>query len=124
MVDIKQAIAGLDIPNYDDTSKQLPGTMPDFGIKKNYSMAIELAKNVGVTAIEVLPDNPFRSYALLVNDSDTDIYISLGGTAVVNKGIRINASGGAYEINSTNLYKGRFSAISSAADKTLLVVEW
>lgn len=73
---------------------------------------------------EVVGINPMRSYLLIVNDSDTDMYLNLGGPAVVNQGIRINNSGGSYEINSTNLFKGRVCAICSAASKKLLITEW
>lgn len=125
MVNIKQAVAGLDlIGDNGGVGKVLPPTAPNTGTRAGYAMSVELARAVGVTAIEILPPNPQRNYALMVNDSDTDIYLSLGGTAVVNKGIRVNSGGGNYEINSTNLYKGRITAISSAADKTLLSVEW
>lgn len=91
---------------------------------QQYVKAVELTRSIGTTAEEILPVNPQRSYALLMNDSDTAIYISLGGTAVANQGIRINANGGAYEISAVNLYRGRISAICSVASKTLLTVEW
>lgn len=67
-----------------------------------------------------------RVYVLLVNDSDTTIYIGLGAAAVANQGIRINAEGGAYEMSKAlgNLYTGAINAIhGGSGNKTLLVSE-
>ena len=75
------------------------------------------------TQVEILPVNPLRKYALLVNDSDSTAYIALGIPAAVNEGIRLNANGGSYEINLTNLFNGRIYAVSSVATKLLMVTE-
>ena len=80
--------------------------------------------DITTTSREVLHDNPLRRYALLVNDSDSAFYISLGQAAAANKGIRINSAGGSYEINSTNLFTGPVHAISTAVTKKLMVTEW
>lgn len=86
--------------------------------------SVHLNINLTTTQQEVLPANPGRSYALLVNDSDSVAYINLGGPAAANQGIRLNANGGSYEINSTNLFKGRIYAISTGATKKLMVTEY
>jgi len=84
-------------------------------------------KNVtcGTTSVLVLPANSKRLGAVLVNDSDTVIYIYLGdGPAVVNAGIRLNASGGAYEITSfNNPWMGQIHAICGSATKVLCITE-
>ncbi len=88
-----------------------------------------LAKGVNraVTVLDtntrVLRPNAKRKWAIFVNDSDTVIYLALGETATINSGIRLNASGGAYEINALNLWRGPVSAISSVTTKILCVVE-
>lgn len=82
-----------------------------------------IASSAG-SSIEILKENPARRYALFVNDSDTVMYLRLGQEAAVNRGIRLNASGGSYEINSTNLYPGRICFICSAASKNLMFIEW
>jgi hypothetical protein len=73
----------------------------------------------------VLSGNTHRKYALFVNDSDTTMYLFLGATAVLNKGIRLNANGGSYEmtIGQGNVYQGVVKVICSATPKTLLVAE-
>jgi hypothetical protein len=73
-----------------------------------------------------LAANASRKYAVLQNDSDTDIYIALGTAAVMNRGIKLNAGGGSYEIRSADgsLYKGDVYAICSVAGpKNLLLTE-
>jgi phage gp45-like len=73
-----------------------------------------------------LASNGDRVYALFINDSDTVIYLSLGATAVVNQGIRINANGGSYEMSEKagNLYMGVIYAIhGGSGTKKLLVTE-
>lgn len=82
--------------------------------------------DVAATSTAVLAANNDRKYALLVNDSDTAIYVSLGGTAVVNQGIRLNSRGGAYEISRKlgNLYTGAIKAIhGGSGTKKLLSLE-
>lgn len=63
-----------------------------------------------------------RQYAAIVNDGSTDIYLELSnGPAVLYEGIRLNAGGGAYEINLDNLYTGPIYCIAktSAASSTV-----
>lgn len=81
------------------------------------------AVTVGTTSIEVILENYNRLSATFVNDSDSPIYLSLGQEAKVNAGIRLNANGGAYEINLTNPWYGRVFAVSTAASKVLCVSE-
>lgn len=88
---------------------------------------LEIARNgnatVGTASVVVLAANRFRIGATFVNDSDTVIYLYKGDTAIANTGIRLNANGGAYEIGLNNLYRGKISAISSAASKNLVWTE-
>ena len=92
---------------------------------ESYTTATHGAVTVGTTSVVALSANSNRVYALFINDSDTVIYLKLGAAAVVNQGIRLNASGGAYEMSKKigNLYKEAINAITSAANKNLLVIE-
>ena len=83
-------------------------------------VAVTTASGIALAA------NANRLYALLINDSDTVIYIKLGATAVANQGIRLSAGGGSYEMSKKlgNLYTGVINAIhGGTGDKTLLVTE-
>lgn len=80
--------------------------------------------SVAVTSTLALAANSARIAALVVNDSDTDIYLKRGAAAVANQGIRLNAYGGAYEMSlkGGNLYRGAVYAIhAGTGTKTLLV---
>jgi hypothetical protein len=86
--------------------------------------AVHLNRDLSTTQEEVLPANPVRRYALLVNDSDSDAYIALGIPAVANQGIRLNASGGSFEISNVNPFYGRIHAISTGATKRMMITEY
>ncbi len=78
---------------------------------------------VGVASVSVMSADSGRGYALFVNDSNSEIYLSLGGPAVVGDAIRLNRRGGSYEIKQTNLYKGEVFAIATSASSNLGFVE-
>lgn len=78
---------------------------------------------VGNTSTVVLETNPKRVGATFVNDSDETIYLQKVVPAVASKGIRLNASGGTYEINLSNPFTGRIEAICASGGKNLCVVE-
>ena len=81
------------------------------------------AVTVGNTDTSVLAANNSRKSATFVNDSDESIYLQLGAAAVLNEGIRLNAAGGSYEINHTNLFTGAVNAICTSGSKVLTVTE-
>lgn len=79
--------------------------------------------SVNSSSTKVLATNKSRKTADIVNDSDEVIYLALGANAVMNKGIRLNAGGGNFEINSTNMWRGAVNAICSSGDKNLCFTE-
>ncbi len=81
--------------------------------------------SVGTASTVALVANANRLYALLINDCSESLYIKFGAAAVLNQGIRLNASGGAYEMAKPfgNLYTGTISAISTSGSMPLLVTE-
>jgi len=85
--------------------------------------AVHRNVSLGVASELILGRNTYRRHALLVNDSDAVIYLNLGSTAVANEGIRVNASGGSYEINLDNAYFGEVHAVATGAAKKLMVTE-
>jgi uncharacterized protein (DUF39 family) len=92
---------------------------------ENYINPKHTVVNADVANVQVLPRNELRRYAAFINDSDTTVYLSFGTPAVMNKGIRLNANGGMYEMFSGrgNLYKGDIYVISSVTGKSVLVTE-
>ena len=79
--------------------------------------------SVETSTTVALAANPSRTYASFVNNSNQDMYLGLGADAVMNRGIRINANGGSYEINDNNLFTGVVNAIASGGSKSLVVTE-
>lgn len=56
-----------------------------------------------------------RQYLALVNDSANTIYLGEGVAAVSGSGIRLNANGGVYEMDTTHLYTGAINCIASGS---------
>ena len=80
-------------------------------------------ESVGSSSTSVLSANASRVAATFVNDSDEKIYLCLKATAALSTGIPLNANGGSFEINQTNLYTGEVTAICASGSKTLCVTE-
>jgi len=79
---------------------------------------------VGNTSTVVLEANSNRKYALFVNDDDEVIYLARGSLAVMNEGIPLAPNRrGIYEINETNMYRDKITAICSSGSKNLCVEE-
>lgn len=66
-----------------------------------------------------------RQYMVIVNDGSNVVYLALDGdtAAVANKGIRLNAAGGSYEImaNEANDYRGAIRAIAVGGSSVVTV---
>ena len=75
----------------------------------------------------VLAANANRVWALIINDSDTIIYLNLGGAGVANTGIRLNAAGSSFKMSEAdgNLYLGPINANhgGGAVNKSLIITE-
>lgn len=77
--------------------------------------------SVGVASAQLVAANPDRVEITICNDHATNVvYLSLGGTAAVGSGIRINAAGGSY---TTAAYTGAINAIASGATTTVTISE-
>ena len=93
----------------------------------SYTTPAHTVVAVLATTTELLAANTDANYRLLVNDSAVVIYLGLGAAAVMNKGIRLEANGGTYEMTKWkgNLYTGVINAIraSGAGTDNVLVTE-
>ena len=85
----------------------------------------QTTSKVGSGNTVILNGNNNRKYFLFVNDSDTIIYLSSNGIATPNFGVRLNGSGGSYEMPADKFIPtGTISAIVLAGTtKNLLVSE-
>lgn len=91
----------------------------------NYLKASHTPVTVGTGSTVVVSANAARQYLLLVNDGTEAIYVSLGGAAALNAGIRINGNGGSYEmaVGYGNIYLGAVTGICTTGGMKLLVTE-
>lgn len=95
----------------------LTNIMPD-----EVSNITNLNVSIGTSSTQVLAANENRKLLILVNDSDENIYVSLGNTATLSNGIRLNADGGSFALDNP-IYKGVVNAISYSGNKILAGVE-
>jgi len=79
--------------------------------------------SVGPVTSEAVAQNHNRMCLTLVNDGPSTVYLGIGARAEINKGVRLNANGGSYEINSLNLSTGTVNAITSSGTSSLCVME-
>jgi hypothetical protein len=72
--------------------------------------------SVATTTTVIIPANPVAKYRGITNDGATPIYLAFGIPAEMNKGIRLNANGGAYEcsLQEGNMIIAAINGISSA----------
>ncbi len=60
-------------------------------------------KSVGNTTTVISAADPNRRYLAIVNDSSEVIYLAVDADAVMNRGIRLNANGGVFEMTGLHL---------------------
>ena len=78
---------------------------------------------VGSSTTQILASNSNRIYAIIVNDSDETIYLALSDSAEMNKGIRLGANGGTFEINNNKHFTGAINAICTSGSKNVTITE-
>ncbi|SRR6266571_283639 len=82
------------------------------------------AYNVTNASTTALAANATRRFILLVNDSDTDIYVNLAGaTAVLNQGVRLSANGGSLLLDTYCPVTAIKAIHGSSGNKALLFTE-
>ncbi len=79
---------------------------------------------VSTTSSTALAANTNRKNATFVNNGAADVTIRRGaGPAAAGAGIVLKANGGAYEIDSRNLYKGVVTCITASGTSSLAIEE-
>jgi hypothetical protein len=102
----------------------LSGTLPIRDAQRASSAAAPTSATVGVASSTVVASNTARTGLVLVNDSSLIIYLSLNGDAEVNKGIRLNANGGSFTMQSSTFSTGAIKAIATGAGANLCIQEF
>ncbi len=90
--------------------RPVPGaTELDFAEKTN-----DHSRTVDAASVVLAPPNRHRTACFITNNSSVTINVGLGRPATLTSGIRLNAQGGAFEINLTNLYRGEITCIGAS----------
>lgn len=110
---------------FDTPGRRADSLVDSRDVDGDYTTATYTTLSVTTTSQAALAANANRLYALFVNDSDVVIYLKNGATAVANQGIRLNASGGSYEMSKKagNLYRGAVNAIHAGTGNKVLLIE-
>lgn len=94
----------------DATGHIIPAATYDEGLTTISTNAV----SVLATSTQILTANANREYVAIINDGSTVLYLAFGNDAVSEQGIRLNASGGSYEMSGKTLFLGAINGISSA----------
>lgn len=108
-----------------NVSKNTPISLGgDIGVSY-YSTATNASSTVATTSRVIVNANVARQYLAIVNDGDQDVYLNFRATSTAGTGIRLNANGGAYEmdITSSNVYVGPVSAVTSTSTSAVTIIE-
>ena len=97
--------------------------MPADPLNWHSETVVDGTVSVAVATPLVLAANESRVNAVFVNDSSEVIYLARGNAAVIGSGIRLNANGGSYEIDASNLFVGAVNGIATGAGSNLTVSE-
>jgi len=87
---------------------------------KASSAGTNTAVSVGSSSTTVLASNANRKQAILVNDSDEEMYLKYGSGATANSGLRLNSYGGTLV---ETVYTGIITALCSSGSKVITVLE-
>ena len=67
--------------------------------------------------------NQKRSYLLVQNNSDTDMWLGIGAVPTIGTGIRLPANGGGYVAEDGFIPSGQVNIICSAAGKSFYALQ-
>lgn len=96
-------------------------TWPNSAAHSSQAETTHDSVSVGTSSVEIVAANNDRVEVTICNDHASQIlYLSLGGTAEANKGIRVNAAGGSY---TTSAYTGAINGIATGAATVATVSE-
>jgi hypothetical protein len=87
--------------------------------------AVSTAETLGTSDQAIVVANEQRKRLIICNGSSVHVWISMGETAVVGKGVFLAAAGGTFEVDPTEIYTGEIRGIAeSGAANKVGVVEW
>jgi hypothetical protein len=79
---------------------------------------------VGTTSSEIIAANIDRKGLVLVNDSTKICYLAFGDTAVIGRGIRLNANGGSFTMQESTFTTQSVNAIATYINSNMTIQEF
>jgi hypothetical protein len=119
---IESNTSALQAQNASNATK-LDNIISGFHAPKFYSVThstVTITGSVGSTT--VLAANAARKYALIVNSTATEAFLSLTGTATTTGGIPLYSKGSSYELNGSNLCTPAVAANCVSGSSVVLYV--
>jgi len=93
------------------------------GMSHDFSSGTPTAVTVGATSTKIVEAKENRSYLVITNDSDEEMYISLGSAAVQGSGIPLTVKGSLIEISGERPFRGAVYGICASGGKSASVFE-
>lgn len=78
--------------------------------------------SVGTNSTQLLPANPLRAYAHVINNTSFKVFVQIEAVAQLNMGFPVR-SGTVLFISGNDLYRGNINAISPVANTLIEVLE-
>jgi len=78
----------------------------------------------GTGVMQVLPANKDLNYAVIVNNSDNEVFLAVGTNAILGSGIMLTSKGSHYEITKDNYVAVEINAVGSADFMNLTYQTW
>tara|TARA_R110000751_G_scaffold2435_3_gene12751 strand:+ start:9725 stop:10117 length:393 start_codon:yes stop_codon:yes gene_type:complete len=99
----------------------VPETVTTIEGHLDFDTAVNFAVTVGSTSSIIRGTDADRKLLVLVNDSDSVLFLSLGSAAVMNTGIRLNANGGSIVLENP-IFTGPVYGICALGGKRIVGV--
>lgn len=87
----------------------------------NFTSATIDGVTIGTTSTLIAAASSSRKILRITNDSNEDIYIAEGTQAQLNKGTRLNRSGGIYQTDGDYPFKGAIYGICLSGGKNVCI---
>ena len=93
------------------------------GMAHDFRTSTPTSVVVGNTSTKILSAKENRAYVVITNDSDEEIYLSLGSPAVQGAGIPLTTKGSVIEIAGDKPFRGDVYAICTSGGKSVAILE-
>jgi hypothetical protein len=97
---------------------QKDGARGGFLVPNNPSMSVATSGRMAIGAgldVQLVSTTSRRASLEITNDCTSVVYLTMNDDAPLNTGLRLNANGGSFTMDTNNIYTGAIRATSSAS---------